>query len=146
MENREFHSEQPRQDRREVRQEETIPVVREEIEVGKELVESGKVRIIKHVREEKEVARLPLMSEEYEVKHVPVNRIVDTPPPALQQNGETMIIPVIREVVVKKYEIVEELHVTRKVYETIEAHEFILRKEEIEVKRTNIERDDRSAR
>src|SRR6476661_6041401 len=87
-----------------------IPVLQEQVTVGKRLVETGKVHISKKVTEDQTTVSIPLMQEAYDVERVPVNQVVDTPPPALRYEGETAIIPVLREVLVvqKRYEITEE--------------------------------------
>jgi uncharacterized protein (TIGR02271 family) len=114
-----------------------IPVIHEQMHVHKELVETGKVHIRKTVTEQTAGADIPVMHEEYDIKRVPVNKIYESPPPALSYEGETMVIPVIREVieVIKRYEVVEEVRVTKKAVTETERHEMKLRVEEVHVER-----------
>jgi stress response protein YsnF len=58
-------------------------------------------------------------------------------PPAVRQEGDTTIIPVLREVLVveKRYELVEEVHVTKKKTVVPHVQEITLRKEVVEVER-----------
>ena len=114
--------------------EKTIPVVEEQVHVGKKIVESGKVYVHKKVREESEDISVPVAHEEVEVRKVPVNQYVDAAPP-VRYEGNTTIVPVIKEVVVieKKLVLVEEVHITKHVVEETHEHTVPLRKEEVEV-------------
>jgi stress response protein YsnF len=62
--------------------------------------------------------------------------VYDTPP-AIRHEGENMIIPVVKEVavIIKKYEVVEELHVTKTRTEVPQIQQVTLLKEEVEVRR-----------
>ena len=113
-----------------------IPVIAEEIAVGKKVVESGKVRISKRISEHEEVVDVPLFREEVRVERVPVNLFVEAPPP-VRQEGDTMIIPVVEEQIViqKKLLLVEELRVRKEVIEHHAPQTVNLRKEEVEIKR-----------
>ncbi len=53
-----------------------------------------------------------LTSSQVEVRHVSVDRVVDRMPQS-RQDGDTLIIPVVEEVMVVRYRIREEIHVTR---------------------------------
>jgi uncharacterized protein (TIGR02271 family) len=115
-----------------------IPVLQEQVTVGKRVVETGKVRISKTVTEDQTSVSIPLMHEEYDVERVPVNQVVETPPPALRYEGETAIIPVLREVLVvqKHYEITEEIRITKRKSETTDTQQVNLRKEEVHIERS----------
>jgi uncharacterized protein (TIGR02271 family) len=114
----------------------TIPIVNEYITVDKEVHET-KIEVSKHVREETQTIKIPLVHEGYEVKHVPVNRVVDTLPP-IRHEEDTVIIPVVKEVVIiqKKYEVVEEIHMIKQKTTIPHIQEITLLKEEVEIKRT----------
>lgn len=101
-------------------------------------METGKVRIHKTVSEENTVVNLPVINESYHIERVAVNQVQDTPPPSVRYEGDVMIIPVTREftVVQKRYEIVEELRITRQVTETPMMQEISLLKESVQVERT----------
>lgn len=114
----------------------TIPVVEEYLRIGREVVETGRVRITKSVTQAPEAAVVPLVHEEVSVERVACNQYVDTAP-AVRQEGDVTIIPVVREVLVKRLLVVEELHVTKRRIETLETQQLVLRKEEIHVERLN---------
>lgn len=120
-----------------------IPVVREELDVQKRKVETGRVRISKIVREREELVDEPLLREEVRVERVPINRTVDVPV-AMRQEGETMIIPLLEEVLVveKRLLLREELHITRQRRETKNPQKVTLRTEEVKVERTGAKKED----
>ena len=115
-----------------------ISVVHEYATVQKEMVETGKVRIRKTVTEEKASVNLPIVNESYHIERVPgTGQVLDTPPAAFRYEGDVMVIPVLKEITVvqKKYEVVEELRITRQVTETPMVQEISLLKEHIHVER-----------
>lgn len=114
----------------------TIPVIQETLVVDKEVVETGRVRIAKHVLEEEQTVNTPLTREEYNVERVAINQYVDAPP-AVRQEGNVTVYPVLQEVLVteKRLMLVEEVRVTRTQSETIDTQRVPLRREEIVVER-----------
>src|SRR5690606_35638219 len=104
------------------------------LNITKKIVETGKVRITKKVTEEDVNVNVPVTHEEYEIERVAVNRYVNTPP-QVHYEGDTMIIPVVKEVVVKQLVLAEELHIRRKEVETISPQQATLRREQVIVER-----------
>lgn len=119
-----------------------IPIIEERAVIGKEIVESGKVRISKRVSEHEKIIDEPLLHEEVSVERVAVNQFVDTPP-EIRHEGETMIIPVVEEQLVlkKRLFLVEEIHVRKQVVESHEPQRITLLKEEVEVNRSAVSED-----
>ena len=117
-----------------------IPVIEEKVKVGKTVVESGRVRIIKTVDEHEELVTLPLTEEEVVVVRKPVDKYIETPP-SIRHEGETTIYPVIKEVLVveKKLLLIEEIHVTKNHRTTIASETINLRTESISVEREKTE-------
>lgn len=115
----------------------SIPVIEEKIKIDKKVVETGKVRISKRVHEEEETVEVPESKEEVDVERVLINQYVDTPPPAVRHEGDTMIIPVLKEVTVveKRLLLVEEVRVTKRKIKSASSHTVNLRKEEVIVTR-----------
>lgn len=111
-----------------------IPVIAEEVEVGRQVVDTSKITVHKKVSEEQVTIDVPLLHETYEVERIPVNRIVDTLP-SIREEGNSTIIPVIREVVVKRYEIVEEVHVIKKQSTATHSEKLTVRREEVQIDR-----------
>ena len=114
-----------------------IRVIEEQIHISKEVVESARVRISKRVSEHEESVDIPLTHEEVDVERVAINQYVEKPP-SIRYEGETTIIPVLREVAVveKRILLVEELRVTKRYVQTQETQHLTLRKEEVQVERT----------
>ena len=125
----------------------TIPVVEEQLRVDKKVVESGKVHLSKKVVENETSVTLPLTEETYDIERVPVNKVVDEPPQAMRYEGNTTIIPVVREVLVvqKRYEIVEEIRLTKNVTQEQHTEQVTLRKEQVDIDRQGSD-DDTNAR
>jgi uncharacterized protein (TIGR02271 family) len=114
-----------------------LPVVEEELRVGKRVVETGRVRVTKRVHEREEVVDEPLVREEYDVERVPVGVFVDEPV-GPRHEGETLVVPVLEEVLVveKRLLVREELRITRRQTEEREPRRVTLLSEEVSVERT----------
>jgi len=69
----------------------------------------------------------------------PINQYVDTAPAASRYEGDTLIIPVLKEVLVveKKLMLVEELHIRKRNTEQIITGSETLRKESVEINRSS---------
>ena len=115
----------------------TIPVIEEQLKVDKKVIET-KVHVSKVVHENVENYSIPYTEEKVSVERVPKNEFIDSLPPAIRYEGDVMIISVLKEVPVieKRVMLVEELRVTKTKTEKTETHQLSLRKEEVEVKRT----------
>jgi uncharacterized protein (TIGR02271 family) len=110
----------------------SLNVYEEQAQVDKKTVEKGKVRIVKKVATNDEKINVDLKSEEVEVERVPVNKYVDSAPD-VRYEGNTTIIPVVKEVAVveKKIVLVEEIRITKKINSSEEERTIPLKKEEI---------------
>lgn len=95
--------------------EERIPLVEEEVQIGKRVVSRGKVRIRTVTETSHEMARATLRGEEVDVQRVPVDRVVDAVP-EIRNEGDLVIVPVVEEVLVveKRLVLKEELHIRRR--------------------------------
>lgn len=120
-----------------VNQSAAIPVIEEHIHIDKQIVEKGAVRLSKKVYEEDVAVNVPLIHEEHDIDRVTINQVIDTAP-VVRYEGETMIIPVLREEVVvqKRLVLVEELRITKKLVQTQSTQQVTVRKEEVIVDRT----------
>lgn len=116
--------------------EQVIPVVQEQATISKEERETSTVRIHKNVVEVEKNISVPLLQEGYDVQRIAVNQFVDATPP-VREEGDTIIIPVVREVLVveKRLELVEELHVIKRKTTVDRTESFTLRKEEVNIER-----------
>jgi uncharacterized protein (TIGR02271 family) len=113
-----------------------VPVVEERLNVERRAVETGRVRITKSVHEREEMVDLPLVREEVHVERVPINRYVDAPV-AVRHDGDTMIVPLVEEVLVVEKRLVlrEEIHITKQRSEARNPQSVTLQREEAIVER-----------
>jgi len=111
-----------------------IPVIEESMIVEKVPVETGTVRITKEVHEQDAQVDIPIVKEELEVERVPVNQYVEQIP-EMRQEGETTIIPVLKEVIEKRIVLVEEVRITRRKVKSMKHEQVTLRKEEVSIER-----------
>ncbi|GHA83961.1 DUF2382 domain-containing protein [Cognatilysobacter bugurensis] len=118
-----------------------IPIVEENLHVHTRTVDSGGVRIRKHVEEHLEPIELSLHRDAVAVRRVPVDRVVDEPVPT-REDGDTLIIPVHEERLVRQWVLVEELHVTRRTTQARATGEVTLRRESVSFERTPPENSD----
>ena len=109
-----------------------IPVIQEEVVVGTREVERGGVRVHKTVNEREEVVEQPVLNEEVNVERVAIGRIVETVP-QVREEGDTLIIPVLEEVLVveKRLVLKEEIRVTRRRTQQTEQARVVLREEQV---------------
>jgi len=115
----------------------TKQVIEEHLHIDKEVVETGKIHISKKVLEEDYSADIPVFKEEVMVERKPVNKYVDGELPGIRLDGDTTIIPVIKEVVIKRILLVEELHITKRISESTVPVREKLRREEVTVERND---------
>lgn len=113
-----------------------IPVVAEELQVGRRTVETGRVRVRKLVQEHVEQVDEPLLREEVQVERVAINQLIDQAP-AVRDEGDVLIVPVVEEVLVveKRLMLREELRISKRRISTNESQEVVLRREEVVVER-----------
>ena len=113
-----------------------VPIVQEELHIGKQKVETGWVRLTKTVQEREVMVSEPSMQEDIQIERVPVNRWL-TEPASVRYEGDIMIIPVMEEVPVveKRLRLKEELRVTKRQITTQRTEPVRLRTEEVQVER-----------
>jgi uncharacterized protein (TIGR02271 family) len=113
-----------------------VPVIADELNVGRRSVETGRVRVSKLVSERQEVVDQPTVTEQVTVERVPVNRVVEQAP-APRQEGDTLVVPVVEEVVVVQRRLVlkEEVRITRTRTESRDPQTVTLRSEDVRVER-----------
>lgn len=114
-----------------------IPVVQEEAHISRRTVEAGSVRVRKVVHTERVTIDEPAYVDRVEVRRVTVNTVVDGDAPQPRTEGDTLIIPVVKEMIVieKRLVVTEEVYVTRQRVEVHLPQEVELRREEIIVER-----------
>ena len=105
--------------------------------MGKRRVETGRgVRVRKTVQERQAVVDEPLAKDEVRVERVKVDRTVEAPV-EVRYEGDTMIVPVLEEVLVvqKRLVLKEEIRITRRRSATHAPQRVTLRSEQAQVER-----------
>ncbi|HKF96378.1 MAG TPA: YsnF/AvaK domain-containing protein [Gammaproteobacteria bacterium] len=118
-----------------VHQQTVIPIIREELAVGKRAIETGKgVRVTKTVLEREQIVDEPLAREEAFIERVNINEMIaGQDMPTIRYEGETMVVPILEEVLVteKRTILKEEVRITRKRREVREPQQFVLRTDQV---------------
>ena len=113
-----------------------IPVIEEQLHVGKRSIVTGTVRLDKHIGVYEEALDIPLAVRSFDIERVVLNQPIEAAP-AVRQEGETTIYPLVEEqlILTKQLILREELRVTRRDTERRDARTVSLRRESIEVTR-----------
>lgn len=111
-----------------------VPVIQEEINVAKQRVERGGVRVNKRIEEHEETVEQPIFREEVSVERVPIGRTIETAP-EVRQEGDTLIIPVVEEMLVveKRLVLKEEVRVHKRRTTETEQARVIVRAEKVDI-------------
>jgi uncharacterized protein (TIGR02271 family) len=115
-----------------------LPVIEEQAFIDKKEIETGTVKVTRHVTQENVPVHIVLSHDECKVERVPAGYYVDKAP-EVRWEGDTMIVPVMREVAVveKKLLLVEELHIIKANVQESYTEQVTVRREDIEVTRTS---------
>ena len=92
-----------------------LNLLAEELHVGKETVEAGRLRVSKQTRTRDAVVDENLLHERAEIVRVPIGRQIFEMPP-IRQEGETTIVPIVEEILFTERRLMlkEELRLTRR--------------------------------
>jgi len=113
-----------------------LPVTEENVTVHKRVVEKGLVEIRKLVDERTELVDQPLHIEQVEIERVAINQVIDEPV-SIRHEGNTLIIPLLEEVLVveKRLLLREEVHIKKLQTTVHDPQEVLLRSERVEITR-----------
>jgi len=113
-----------------------IPIVHEEVYADAAPVVTGTVRVTKQVHSHDELVNQELRKSHVEVKRVPTHRVVDGPQ-AVQRVGDTLIIPVVSEVlrIERDWVITEEIHITERLEKEIVEQSVTVNHEQAHIER-----------
>jgi len=116
-----------------------VPVLREEVHVGKRVVDTGGgVRIHKTVTGQPHTIDEALLRDAVDVRRVAVDKIVSlSEAPVTRQEGDTLIVPILEEVLIveKRLRIKEEIHITRTQSPQRHTESVLLRSEQVSIER-----------
>lgn len=114
-----------------------IPVIEEVPVVGKRTTTTGRLRVEKSVSERDVLVDEPLLQRDVHVERIPIGREVTSAEelPVIRYDGDTVIIPVLREeaVLVKRVVLTEEIRITRVTRRMRHAQKVTLRAEQVSV-------------
>lgn len=114
-----------------------LPLVAEEVRVGKRAVVTGRVRVSTRTDHVEELVRQELAQTDVEVRRVPVGALLEPgdAPPNVREEGAVTIVPVIEEVlfVEKRLVLREEIHITRRTATEIVETPVTVRRQRAEI-------------
>src|SRR4051812_7682363 len=122
----------------------SVPVIEEELEVSRRVVETGAAaRIRKVVHEEQVTVTEPMRRDSVEITRKSIGLEVEGPVD-IRHDGDVTIYPVVMERLVTKKQLVlvEEIHVRRVPHVEHVAQDITLRREEAIVERREAESDE----
>lgn len=111
-----------------------IPVIEEEVQVSSRRVERSTILINKEIRTEDVSIDIPEIAEQYTIERIPKNELLDEKP-QIRYEGDSIIIPVVREVVVKRILLTEEIRLTKNTSEVLRNETVTLRKEDVTIQK-----------
>ena len=116
-----------------------IPIIEERLHVGKQTIETGRVRLIKSVDEYQETLDEPLAVRTFDVERVSFNQPVDVAP-QVRHEGDTTIYPVVEEqlILTKRLVLKEEVRITQRDTERRDTQVVTLRREHLEIEREDL--------
>ena len=119
-----------------------LSLIEESLQVQKAVVDRGGVRVTKRVESTEQLVNELLRSEHVAIERRHINTaIAGDVAPSVRQEGDTLIVPVVEEVLitVKRLVLVEEVRITLTQQSHRKPQSFTLRKEHIEIERLDAE-------
>src|SRR5262245_7660540 len=114
-----------------------LPIVREDVAVGRRRIETAKVRIRKLVHRQVATIDDAVVREQIVIARVPMDRIVSGPIKT-RREGDTLVVPVLEEVLVKQLRLVEEVRITTRRRVQRRTTAVPVRHEEVVVERSRV--------
>lgn len=114
-----------------------IAVHEERLVVTARAVESGRVTVTTSVKEHDETVEMLLRQQNISVDRVAINRVVEKAP-EVRQDGDTLIVPVMEEILVVEKRLVlrEEIHIRTTSQEQVASRTVRLRTDQVDINET----------
>jgi uncharacterized protein (TIGR02271 family) len=111
----------------------TIPVIEEKIRIDREVVDTGTVYVRKEVGEKQVNIETTLAQDDIHIERTIIDKPIESAPPAVRYEGDTMIVSVVQEelVIQKRLILVEEIRITKNKVLNERTHPVNIRKEEV---------------
>ena len=117
----------------------TVPLVEEQAYLSKEVVTSGRVRVVTQSETIERLAEATLQGEAVDVSRIAVNQPVTGDLPQVRTEGDLTIVPIFEEVLVveKRLVLKEEIHIRKR--QTVEQVQVpvTLRRQKAKVERSS---------
>lgn len=116
-----------------------VPLIEEQLEVSKRTVATRVVRLDKRVQAFDVRLDEPLAVVSWKVDRTAVGQVVEVAPP-VRQEGDMTIYPILEEqlVLTKQLVLIEEVRVSREVFERRDTSTVTLRREHLDVEREEL--------
>jgi uncharacterized protein (TIGR02271 family) len=115
-----------------------FPVMQEALQVDTRTVDTGRgVRLHKSVDAQEKTVDLPLLRDELAIEHVAIGQVVADAPPLARYEGDTLVVPVLEEVLVVQKQLLlkEEVRITRLRRQVHAPQSVTLKSEQVTVER-----------
>lgn len=109
-----------------------IPVVQERVVVDTQIVERTGAQVQMRTHQDEVRIAETLSRQDVVVDRVPSNEIVEHPPQSREEDG-VLIVPVVEEVLVRRFRIIEEVHLKIRQSDVDVAETVTLRRQEATV-------------
>ena len=120
-----------------------LPIVEEELQVGKRRIESERIQVRTLTDLTEELVRQELTGEHLEVERVPIDLLIEpgSDLPQIRTEGSVTIFPVLEEVVVveKRLRLKEEVRITKRMTTETTETPITVRKQRAVIERLNSE-------
>jgi uncharacterized protein (TIGR02271 family) len=113
-----------------------LPIIREEVVVTTRQIERGGVRVHKLVNEREETVEQPITRDVVDVERITIGRVLQGDDvPRAHEEGDTLIIPILEEMLVveKRLVLKEEVRITKRRTQEMEQVRVVLREEEVQI-------------
>lgn len=119
-----------------------VPLLEEQLKIARRQVLTGGVRVHKTVTERTETVNEPTLREQLEVQRVAINQVVEIAPP-VRYEGDTMIVPLVEEVLVVEKRLVlrEEIRILKRRDTVQNPQQIVVRREDATLEQIKPEAD-----
>ena len=121
-------------------QEIVVPLSEEQASIAKRRIVTGRVQVSRVTCEHEQLLEETLAREQVEVERTPIGKVVEVPP-SVREEGDTIIIPIVEEILVVERRLLlkEEVRVRRVRSRESHRERVMLRRQEAIITRDSVE-------
>jgi len=121
-------------------QEIVVPLSEEQASIAKRRIVTGRVQVSRVTCEHEQLLDETLAREQVEVERTPIGKVVEVPP-SVREEGDTIIIPIVEEILVVERRLLlkEEVRVRRVRSRESHRERVMLRRQEAIITRDSVE-------